>query len=458
MSVAPDSHRNPRVFGIVRVSQVGGREGERFVSPEEQRARIEAACARDGMRLLTVREEPNVSGGKSLEGRPGLSAAVAAVESGQADVIAAAYFDRLFRSLATQAEVVERVERAGGQVLAVDVGQVTSASAGQWLSGTMMGAVSEYFRRSARERSAEGQARAVARGAIPWARNQVGYIRRDDGTFQLDPQTAPLARRAFEMRAEGASIKQIRAMLTEHGVKRSYRGIQVMLASRTYLGEVHFGELVNPEAHEPIVDRELWGRVQRMTVPRGPQARSSRLLSRLGVLRCGSCGARLSVMTVAKTNYPIYRCASTSDCDRHVTISARIAEDVITAAVRDALSDMEGRASAAENAQQAFRERDRAQAELDAAVRSFTTAGLDDEPAAVERLAQLRTARDDAQARLDQMAPQPELTINAADDWDKLSLSEQRALIRATVQSAVVAPVGRGAERITLRLYGQPAG
>jgi DNA invertase Pin-like site-specific DNA recombinase len=53
-------------------------------------------------------------------------------------------------------------------VLAVDVGQVTNASAGQWLSGTMLGAVSEYFKRSVKERSAEGQARAVARGATPW--------------------------------------------------------------------------------------------------------------------------------------------------------------------------------------------------------------------------------------------------------------------------------------------------
>jgi hypothetical protein len=55
------------------------------------------------------------------------------------------------------------------------------------------------------------------------------------------------------------------------------------------------------------------------------------------------------------------------------------------------------------------------------------------------------------------MPPHTELTINAADDWEKLSLDEQRALIRATVETAVVAPVGRGAERITLRLYGQSA-
>ena len=41
----------------------------------------------------------SVSGGKSLDQRPGLSAAVAAIEAGEADVVAAAYFDRLFRSL-----------------------------------------------------------------------------------------------------------------------------------------------------------------------------------------------------------------------------------------------------------------------------------------------------------------------------------------------------------------------
>ena len=140
-------------------------------------------------------------------------------------------------------------------------------------------------------------------------------------------------------------------MLKSHGVERSHRGVQVMLASRIYLGEVHFGKLVNLTAHEPTIDRELWTRVQRMVIPRGPRPSSDRLLARLGILRCGSCGARLGAMKLPKQgDYPIYRCPSTSDCARHVTISARIAEDVVSAAVRDAVSDVDGRASAAENA------------------------------------------------------------------------------------------------------------
>jgi DNA invertase Pin-like site-specific DNA recombinase len=455
--ITPTSTHNAtrRAIGIVRVSQTGGREGERFASPEEQRERIIAACKRDGLQLLEIHEEMDVSGGKPLAGRPGLSAAVDAIEAGKADVVAAAYFDRLFRSLQTQAEVIGRIESAGGQVLAVDVGQVTNGSAGQWLSGTMMGAVSEYFRRSAKERSAEGQARAVARGATPWARVPLGYARRDDGTLEVDPDTKPIVLRAFEMRAAGASHATIRTMLAEHGVERSHRGVQVMLGNLVYRGQVNFGKHHNPSAHEPLVDRELWERVQRMVIPRGRRARSDRLLARLGVLQCGSCGARLSAMNLPKQNdYPIYRCPSTSDCPKHVTISAEIAEQVVIDAVRAAVGHKQGRASAERNVRDAELALERAQDDLDAAVRAF--AGLADEQSATERLAELQRARDSARDRLDQLGgARAAVVINAATDWDSLSLDERRALIRATVARATVAPGGRGASRITLKLLGE---
>src|SRR2546430_2734637 len=104
-----------RAIGIIRVSQVKGRDGESFVSPDEQRGRIEAACERDKLRLLRVVDELDVSGGTDLENRTGLREAIEAVEAGEAAVIVAAYFDRLVRSLRVQAELVQRVERAGGQ-------------------------------------------------------------------------------------------------------------------------------------------------------------------------------------------------------------------------------------------------------------------------------------------------------------------------------------------------------
>src|SRR4051794_25943828 len=133
-----------RAIGIVRVSQVNGREGE--FSPSEQRDRIVAACERDGITLLETVDERDVSGGTPLAKRDGLRGAVEAIEAQAADVLVVAYFDRLVRSLSVQDEVVSRVEAAGGRVLALDFGEVTNSSAAQWLSGTMIGAVSEYYR------------------------------------------------------------------------------------------------------------------------------------------------------------------------------------------------------------------------------------------------------------------------------------------------------------------------
>jgi len=178
------------------VSPVSGRAGESFASPDEQRQRIEAECKRDGLDLLDVIPEMDVSGGTPLEKREALRTVVERIEAGEAQVIVAAYFDRLCRSLRVQDELVSRVEKVGGQVLAVDVGQVRNGSAGQWLSGTLLGAVNEYQRRTTTERTAGAQAHAVARGAQPWARVALGY-----------------------------------------------------------LGEVHFGELVNLAACEPIMQR-----------------------------------------------------------------------------------------------------------------------------------------------------------------------------------------------------------
>src|SRR5687767_1088692 len=96
-----------RAVGVIRVSSVGGRSGDSFVSPEDQQQRIADACDRDGLTLVDVLREMDVSGGAPLERRPGLRRAVELVEAGEADVIVVAYFDRLVRSLAVQREVVE---------------------------------------------------------------------------------------------------------------------------------------------------------------------------------------------------------------------------------------------------------------------------------------------------------------------------------------------------------------
>src|SRR3954454_20821686 len=79
-----------RAVGVVRVSRVGGRSGEQFVSPSAQRDRIAPACERARVRLVETLEELDVSGGAPLTRRHGLRRAVEMVEAGEADVLVVA--------------------------------------------------------------------------------------------------------------------------------------------------------------------------------------------------------------------------------------------------------------------------------------------------------------------------------------------------------------------------------
>src|SRR4051812_7825997 len=88
-----------RAVGVVRVSRVGDRDGDRFVSPREQAERIRSISARDGLELVETIEELDVSGGTPLAKRAGLRRAVEMVEAGEVEVVVVAFFDRLVRSL-----------------------------------------------------------------------------------------------------------------------------------------------------------------------------------------------------------------------------------------------------------------------------------------------------------------------------------------------------------------------
>ena len=406
---------------------------------------------RDGLTLIETIEEMDVSGGAALQKRPGLRRAVELVEAGKADVVVVAYFDRLVRSLTVQAEVVERVERAGGAILAVYVGEVRADTASRWLSSTMLGLVAEYHRRSTSERTADAKRRAVMRGVPPFPNVPPGYRRRKDGTLEPDKNATAVAE-AFTKRANGATVMEVREHLSRHGVERSFHGVQALLRSRIPLGEFRFGAVVNEHAHEAIVDPETWRRVQRQIVSRGRRPKSERLLARLGVLRCGTCGARMVTGTTrqGKTGklYEFYRCPPVGDCPRRVTISADVADQTVIDAVKDILTGVTGTATTDSGIDAARAEVERTEGDLDAAVRAFS--GLDDVAAAQERLTALRDARDDARDRLDDLQSTVAPAIHVtADDWELLNLIERRDLIRAVIARAVVAP-GRGTERITV--------
>jgi DNA invertase Pin-like site-specific DNA recombinase len=440
-----------KAIGIVRVSQVRGREGDSFASPDDQRSRIEAECKREGLRLADVIEELDVKGGTPLLKRDGLRSAIEAVEAGDAEVIVVAFFDRLVRSLRVQAEVVERVEAAGGRVLAVDAGEVSNGTAAQWLSATVLGMLAEYQTRSTAERVRGAQAAAIARGVPPWRHDPPGYTRNADGVYEPD-KNAAVMHEAFEVRAAGKSQRECREHLLAHGIRRSLGSVQRLLQNRAYLGELHFGDMHNLNAWEPIVSPELFAAAQRAEAPRGRTAKSQLLLARLGVLRCGTCDSRLVAGTSNHKKTPCYRCKN-PDCTRKVIISANVVDPLLVRVTQEALKDVEGRASAQSGVEAAGRRLDEAQRLLDRAIE--TLEDFMDEPTAVEKVRRLRDERDEAQRRLDQLGGDAIEVVVRAADWERLSLGGRRDLIRAVVQRATVAPGGKGSDRVSVELVGQ---
>ena len=461
----------PRDVVVVRVSEKGDREDEHFHSPEVQ---IEAAMrwAKDrGERLVASPiPEIDVSGKLPLAKRPGLLAAIEMIEAGRADQLVVAYFDRLVRSLKVQVEVIERVERAGGEIFALDHGKLTNGTAAQRLSTNMLGSVFQYFAEITGEKVTAAQARAVARGVYPHPKVPVGYVRGENGVLVVNPAAAMVVVRAFRRRDRGASLVEIQAWLAENEIERALSGVAWMLRSRMYLGEIHFGELHNPHAHEPIIkDRGLFERVQRRTVSRGRQAKSERLLARLGVLRCGSCGSRM----VINSDSGSYRCGDTSAnrCRRRAAVKADRVEAMVLDAVRaySATADTPRRASHTRQIREADEAIARANADLDNTIRQLGELGLLSRPASQEILEKLTTALDDAHIVRARLGDRGKSDVIGPDEIEKLReptkrLAAWRRLITDTIESVTVAPAmtadGRPSRlwdprRIEIRFLGQ---
>lgn len=446
-------------IGLIRVSHVGERKGEHFVSPREQRQSIEAVCQRENLNPVAILEEMNVSGGKDIDRRPGLSRALGMIERGEARVLVVAYFDRLFRHLGVQAEVLKRVEEVGGEVLTVDAGRIRADTASHWLSATMMGAVAEYHRRITSEKVSAAKEDAVRRGVCPFPIIVPGYRRGPDGVLVVHEAEAAIVREAFRLRVEGATFLQIRDYLHKRGIKRSYRATQTLLKSRMVLGEIHSGKLVNTAAHPPIVGAHLWQLAQLTRLPRGKTSPSDRLLARLGVLKCGTCGSLMAATYGYKQRggpkYWKYFCGMKTECARPAMISATVIEGLVVDKIRALIGDESGSASMEAKVAEAEAELARRQDALDAAITAFS--GLN-AALANQRLLLLEEGVREALRHVTTLRAGllPARTVSLAD-WDRMVISERRALIRATL-SGVVVDAGRGTDRVRFLERGKVLG
>ena len=202
------SPRDPAlVVGYVRCST--GEQAASGAGLAAQRDAINAECARRGWTLLATYEDAGAGGG-TLGGRPGVSQALEAVESGRAGSVMVSKLDRLTRSLIDFAGLMDRARRQGWNLVAMDLGLDLTTPAGK-LTATVMAGVAEWEKAVIGQRTKDALAARRASGV------QLGR------PVLLDPDVAArIARR----RSSGATLQGIADQLNREGVPTpSGRGI-----------------------------------------------------------------------------------------------------------------------------------------------------------------------------------------------------------------------------------------
>jgi DNA invertase Pin-like site-specific DNA recombinase len=125
-----------------------------------QRAAVTAEAERRGWHLVAIHED--AQSGKSLD-RPGLAAALAAVEAGEAAGLVVSKLDRLSRSLRDFADLMARAQSRGWNLVALDLGVDLSTAGGEFLANVLASA-SQWERRIIGQRTRDALAAKKAQG------------------------------------------------------------------------------------------------------------------------------------------------------------------------------------------------------------------------------------------------------------------------------------------------------
>jgi DNA invertase Pin-like site-specific DNA recombinase len=172
-----------------------------------QRAAIEAEVDRRAWSLTTVYTDAGASG-RSLANRPALADALDVLRRGEAQTLVVAKLDRLSRSLLDFAGLMQRAQREGWALVALDLGVDTTTPTGR-LVASVMASVAEWERETIGQRTKDALAAKRAQGV------RLGRPRSlDDGT----------ATRIRELRENGLTYQRIADSLTEEGVPTARGG------------------------------------------------------------------------------------------------------------------------------------------------------------------------------------------------------------------------------------------
>lgn len=441
-----------KLDGYIRVSRVGGRSGDAFISPGEQKERVKAWAKAQGHQIVKWHEDLDQPGSKA--DRPGLTAAMERIEAGTTGGLVVARLDRFGRSVQDSANLLARIRDADGVLCTVAEGIDTSGYMGKFLAD-LFSALGELELARMRENWNAARRSAIGRGIHIAVKVPAGYRRNEDRILEPDPNVAPAIREVFRRRGAGVSWKRLTRFLEEEGIATPAGGeywtaatIRAIVSNRVYLGEAHNGDIVNPDAHEPLVTLDEWRAANKARGVR--PARSGNAAGVLsGTLRCAGCSYAMKP-AMGKTRhgkaFREYRCKpekAGGRCPAPSAVKATVIEPFVIDHLFKFAKGAGGRTREPDEKSTLSAELATAEAERDAALDQRLADALGGANSnAYLRTVEQRQARVDALlealAESEEVREPAEIEADLEHVWEDLTLEDQRQVLHSVFDSVFV--------------------
>ena len=269
--------RSLRCAVYTRVSTDQGLEQD-FNSLDAQREASEAyikSQAHEGWRLLRDHyDDGGYSGGSMV--RPALQKLLADIEARRIDVVVVYKVDRLTRSLADFAKLVEMFDKHGVSFVSVTQSFNTTTSMGRLTLNVLL-SFAQFEREVTGERIRDKIAASKRKGMWMGGVVPLGY-RVEDRALHVVEDHAEIVRSLFRRYLEAGSVvrlkqqvdtENIRIPIRVDGAGRSTGGgllsrghIYKILSNPIYVGRIAHKGQVHEGQHPPIVTQDLWDQVQ----------------------------------------------------------------------------------------------------------------------------------------------------------------------------------------------------
>jgi len=444
----------------IRVSDVGGREGDSYQTVDEQRRTNALTAQRKNVPLSGFEiVDEDVSGDKAARER-GLEQILKRIENKESAGLIVAYQDRLSRgSLLEQATVWDRLEKAGARLITGD--GLDSADEGQELLFTIRAGIARDQWKRKRTDWQKSKRNAIERGIHFASKVPTGYTREKGKPLEIDPVMAPIVVGVFERRAKGWSRGRIARWMNEQDATNGFatqETVRSIIKGRTCLGEAHSAEFVKRNAHPAIVSQKLWDEANAIEGKgnRGT-GKVARTMLALGLATCANCGRKLQVNMGGSGDkrYPYYACKH-MHCKAHASIKATdldayIQTWILTIPTEVSLIKIEAKSDVAD-ARKALEE-----AEYDKKkwVGNRELHRLLSEQEYAAQLEVFVEAVTEAQIALD-MAERKETDakmLTALDLWHEWDIDTRREYLQKMISSLAIGPSKRGKVPVYDRIH-----